>query len=180
MKFIAALMFILMITACNDSDTGSNHQSNYRLNKSEIGCEVGKTAPNFKALLSDNTLFELSAYRGKVVMIEFWGTWCSYCAYARPLLRIIHDMYKSDTNYVMLGISINDTKEKWEEYILEKQLNWLQTQNTSGFGIDPKVLFCIEGIPTVLIIDKWGVIRSALNPTTTIMMSNKIDELLKE
>ncbi len=77
MKFLAALLFILIIASCTDSDTGSNNQCNYRLNKSEIGCEVGKTAPNFKALLSDNTLFELSAYRGKVVMIEFWGTWCS-------------------------------------------------------------------------------------------------------
>lgn len=180
MKFLSIIFILFLLAACSESPTGSDDNSNYLIDKSEPGCDIDFTAHNFKTILKDNSLFELKNYRGKVVVLDFWAVWCSFCKYSRPVLKEIYNKYKADTNFIMLGISINDKKESWEEYIIEKELNWFQTQNFSVIGADPKAIFCVDGIPNMIIIDKWGTIRAKYNPTNTLTISNKIDILLKE
>ena len=180
MKFLLPILLLFTITACSDNSAGSSVPNDYTKNITEIGCDLNKTPPSFKCVLSDNTFFVLSNQRGKVVLLDFWAVWCPYCNYSRPTLKNIHKEFLDEPDFVMLGISVNDKIEKWQEYIIEKELVWLQTQNSPNLGVDPKTLFCVEGIPTVIILDKWGVIRGKINPTNTEIISQKIKELLAE
>jgi thiol-disulfide isomerase/thioredoxin len=180
MKFLVSILMIISISACSDRGAGSSIQDDFNKDITEIGCDIDKTPPSFKCVLSDNTFFELSEHRGKVVLLDFWAVWCPYCNYSRPTLKTIHNEFLDEPDFIMLGISVNDKIEKWQEYIIEKELNWLQTQNSPNLGVDPKTLFCVEGIPTVIILDRWGVIRAKINPTNTDLISQKIKQLLGE
>lgn len=180
MKILLFTIILVVLSACENKITNTQDNTDYSINKSEIGCEINQTGPSFKAVLLDNTLLDLKDYRGKVVLLDFWAVWCPHCNYTRPILKEISRDYSNDTNLVIIGISVNDLEKKWREYISEKELNWLHIQNSAEFGASPKSLYCIEGIPAVVVLDKWGRIRAKVNPNNTQIITNSINELLSE
>ncbi|MBX3042304.1 MAG: TlpA family protein disulfide reductase [Candidatus Kapabacteria bacterium] len=175
MKYLVFLILIFILIACTENGTGNKDNSN-RI----TGCEPELYAPKFKSIAIDNSLFELDKYYGKVILLDFWATWCIHCNYSRPMLKLVYDEFYADTNFVMFGISVNDKPEKLLEYLIDKEIKWTQIQNSSQLGPDPKTLFCVDGIPTVIIIDKDGKINSRINPNSSEIMIRKIKECLQK
>ena len=114
--------------------------------------------------------------RGKVVVVDFWASWCPPCAELIPHMKQLHEKYKGK-DVVIVGISIDKDKNALKKFIADKNINWVQTYSGKGWD-DPTVQrYGIDGIPSVWVIGKDGKIISTDAVTNT---SEIIDKALKD
>ena len=143
----------------------------------------GATAPNFSLGLYENYTagqspkVQLTQLQGKVVVINFWASWCIPCKEEAPALQAIHDKYAS-RNVLLLGVNYLDTERE--------ALGFLSAYGvTYANGIDLKQeiahQYRITGVPETFIVDKKGIVREAfIQPITERQLSDVLDRLLAE
>ena len=112
-------------------------------------------APDFHFVTKENQTYDNASLRGKVVLLDFWATWCPPCRESVPTIKSVNKRYASK-GLVLVGISSDDDEDLWHAYISSAQMNWQEYLDSSG---DVNVAFGIESIPTYVVIDKDGVIR---------------------
>ncbi len=156
---------------------------------------INQAAPGFTFTHFFNTVpVTLEGLRGKVVMIDFWATWCGPCIATFPELREIHALYK-DKGLFVLGVTgfqgsmSNHGKDRLTELSEEEELalipEFIQHQNVTwpiAFSdrncYDPE--YGITGIPTSVIIDKNGIARLFTHPANKDKIIALIEKLLAE
>ncbi len=123
----------------------------------------------------------LSDFRGKVVYLDFWATWCAPCRAEFPHLRKIEEHYKGNPNVVFVGISSDkpEAKAKWEKMVRDEQLPGVQL-----FAGGPDKLpreYNIAGIPRFVLIDRQGKVAASEAPRPSMgdELIQLIDKLLK-
>ena len=143
----------------------------------------GAKAPDFSLGLYENytaglpNKIQLSQLQGKVVVVNFWASWCIPCKDEAPALQAIHDKY-ADRNVVMLGVNYLDTDKE--------ALAFLSTYGVSyANGIDLKQQIAhqyrITGVPETFVVDKKGLVREVyIQPITERQLSDVVDRLLAE
>ncbi|MBI3753984.1 MAG: redoxin domain-containing protein, partial [Deltaproteobacteria bacterium] len=98
----------------------------------------------------------LSDYKGKVVVLNFWASWCTECALEHPSLLEINQRYAQDPRFVMLGVNYQDKENPAKEYLAKHGNNFKHVRDFSGkISID----YGIYGVPETFVIDKQGMIR---------------------
>jgi thiol-disulfide isomerase/thioredoxin len=116
---------------------------------------VGTIAPEWSLQNSDGQLRKLSDYKGKIVLMDFWATWCAPCVQSQPKLQSIQEKFK---NVVVLGMDYNDQENvDLNKYKLRKKLNYEMIVNAEKIG----AVYKIVGLPTVYVIDPTGKIIHA-------------------
>lgn len=128
---------------------------------------VGNKAPDFIVNDINGKKIQLSDYRGKYVLLDFWASWCSPCIQAIPHLKTLYSNYKSK-DFEIIGISCDDSKEDWikgvEKYDL---LDWCNvgyvqdfTKYKQGVINDDDIArkYPTDGIPKYILIDPEGMI----------------------
>ncbi len=107
----------------------------------------------------DGREVNLAKMRGKVVLIDFWGTTCVPCVAALPDIRAVYDKYHAQ-GFEVIGISFDSNKAHLTRFIKEKELPWPQYFDGKQ-GVDSKFgqEFGISGIPHTLLLDKKGALR---------------------
>jgi peroxiredoxin len=118
---------------------------------------VGMPAPEFAAMDITGKKFNLSDYRGKYVLLEFWASWCVPCRAENPDLLKAYKKYQ-DKGFVVVGISLDDKKDKWEKAIEEDQLPWIHTSDLNAFENKLAKLYGVQPIPDNFLIDPQGKI----------------------
>jgi peroxiredoxin len=133
-----------------------------------VGCqkevEAGPTAPDFSLKDLSGQTVTLEQYRGKVVLLDFWATWCPPCRMTIPMLIKLQDKYRDD-GLVILGISIDDPQQ-----ITDKDLRYFIKMNKINYPVlryNQKVMKdYFEGervsIPTMFVVDRNGKIRDMI------------------
>lgn len=118
---------------------------------------IGTIAPNWELTNSDGKKRQLSDYKGKVVIMDFWATWCAPCIKAQPQLQTIHNTFK---NVVVIGMDYLDRNNiDLNEYKKKNKLSYEMVLNSERIAEAYKV----RVLPTVYVIDKSGkIIYSAL------------------
>jgi thiol-disulfide isomerase/thioredoxin len=119
--------------------------------------EQRRSAPDFTLKDADGKTVKLSDYKGKVVLLNFWATWCGPCKIEIPWFIEFQKKYK-DQGFTVIGVSVDD--EGWEivkPYLATKQVNYPvvvsdEAVNTSYGGI--------ESLPTTFVLDKDGKIAN--------------------
>lgn len=116
---------------------------------------IGAVAPDFTLHSSFGKNLKLSEYRGQVVMINFWATWCAPCRQELPQLNRLHERYRRD-GFVLLGVSVDDNPKAAQDM-------------ASRLGVRFPVLFDagkqvsgrydIDAMPSTLLIDRGGAVR---------------------
>jgi thiol-disulfide isomerase/thioredoxin len=126
--------------------------------------EAGEKAPDFTFPDVEGKEFSLSSFKGKVVYVDIWATWCGWCRGEIPHLKKLEEEYKD--RIVFIGISIDDAKdiEKWKKFLTTEQLGGLQLFAGSKAEESLKKPYKISGIPRFILVGKDGRLVSGDAP----------------
>lgn len=113
---------------------------------------VGKPAPPFTLTLFDGERFELGAHRGKVVVVNFWASWCVPCREEAPLLEAAWRAYR-DRGVLFVGINVQDQEEAARRFIQEFGLTF---PNGPDPGSRIAIDYGVYGIPELFFVDRTG------------------------
>ncbi len=123
-----------------------------------------RPAPDFSLVNLDDEIITLSDYRGHVVLLDFWASWCKPCVRTFPALHEIQAEL-ADRGVALLVISLDKTEEEAREYLIE---NGFATENVLWSSLDEaravKGLFGVVGIPHTFVVDRDGMIRFSGHP----------------
>lgn len=110
------------------------------------------TAPDFTLPNLSGKNVSLSDFRGKWVVLDFWGSWCGWCIKGFPALKDAYHKYGD--KITVIGIDCNDSEEEWRNAVKKYELPWLQLYN--GNNTEIYTAYNIEGFPTKAIINPDG------------------------
>jgi peroxiredoxin len=114
-------------------------------------------APDFAFTSSEGEHITLEDLRGKVVLLDFWGTWCPPCVESVPELRNLHKRYsKEGTPFVLIGISSDSDEEEWKEFTEKNKMIWPQYRDKDHHILSA---FGVHSFPTYIVIDHEGIVR---------------------
>jgi thiol-disulfide isomerase/thioredoxin len=124
--------------------------------KDNIG--IDKTAKDFTTELFSEEKFTLSKQKGKVVLIDFWATWCLPCRREIPLLKKYYDEFKNK-GFEIIGISLDTERQVIEKFITEKKIEWKIGFSGKGWEDDTFRMYGVDVIPSYWLVDKNGILR---------------------
>ncbi len=116
-----------------------------------------KMAPAFATDLSDGKRITLDDLQGKVVLIDFWATWCPPCREALPHMKELAKKFQGQP-LVLLSVSLDDDETKWRDFIAKNEMTWLQCRD-GGFKGPVSRMFNVTAIPHTFTIDADGVLQ---------------------
>ena len=119
----------------------------------------GKTAPDFSLPEAKGDTLSLSGFYGKhkLILLDFWASWCAPCRAENPNLRAAYAKYHSK-GFEIVGVSLDQNKEAWLRGIKEDKLSWPQLSDLGYFNSEPARLYGINSIPANFLLDGNGVI----------------------
>jgi len=120
-----------------------------------------RMAPAFSVTNLDGKTISLDDLQGKVVLLDFWATWCPPCREAVPHLREVAKKFQGEP-LVILSVSLDSDMEKWQDFIMKNQMTWLQYRD-AGFSGSIAKKFGVEAIPHTFTIDSDGVLQDEHN-----------------
>ena len=118
---------------------------------------IGKPAPDFQVTNLKGEELSLKDYRGQVVLLDFWATWCGPCIAEMPKVKRTYEAYKGQ-NFQIIGISLDRSKQPLEAYVEKEGLEWIHYWDESR---KLRTLYGVWGIPSAFLIDSEGIIRKA-------------------
>lgn len=118
---------------------------------------AGQIAPDFVFATLDGQLQTLSQCAGgKVVLLDFWGTWCGGCVHDLPIIKAIHDEHKDNADFVMISLSVKDEEESLKRFIAENDMRWTQVHLGDPERAWPLQLYQVKGYPSYWVIGRDG------------------------
>jgi len=149
--------------------------------KNNMITAIGQKAPDFKAPTPEGDTLRMSNVlkKSKVLVIDFWASWCRPCRAENPYVVEIYKKYH-DKGLNILGVSLDrpDARDKWLKAIKDDQLDWYHVSYLQYWQDPVARQYGIRSIPATLILDKNGVIRA--KNLRREKLENKIKELLNE
>lgn len=119
--------------------------------------DVGAVAPDFTLNTPEGTPLTLSSLRGKIVLLDFWASWCAPCRKENPNVVAAYAKYK-DKGFDILGVSLDREKGAWVKAIADDQLTWHHVSDLKFWQNEAAVKYGVQQIPLSLLIDKDGKI----------------------
>jgi thiol-disulfide isomerase/thioredoxin len=138
-----------------DGEAKSTYESIYSLFSGDTAY-LGKSAYNFSLPDTSGKAVSMKNFKGKVVFIDVWATWCGPCKAQFPFLREIEEEYHDNKALVFVGISLDkaEVKQKWQAMIKKESLGGIQLLDDFGKTFGRK--YDINAIPRFMLIDKQG------------------------
>lgn len=140
-------------------DPGASEVSQARAVVANLKMVDAEVAPGFVAKSHTGEELALEKFRGKVVLLDFWASWCIPCRVDMPEVRKIWKQYGGD-RFAIIGINLDSHRAPFEAYMKEEGITWLQYYDGLGWGNKISRLYNVYAIPHTVLIDQDGVIRA--------------------
>jgi thiol-disulfide isomerase/thioredoxin len=140
MKNVFLILLILMI--------GS--QSNAQL-------LVGQNAPEIALPNTNDSMVTLSSFKGKIVLVDFWASWCGPCRAENPFVVKLYKKYRAK-GFEVFAVSIDSKKQNWLKAIKQDKLTYTQVNDNAGWNAMTAAAYFVDQIPTSFLLDKTGKI----------------------
>lgn len=118
---------------------------------------VGQVAPEFSQNDPNGQPVNLSSFRGKYLLIDFWAAWCQPCRAENPNVVKAYNTYK-DKGFEILGVSLDQDKDAWLKAVADDKLTWTQVSDLKYWNNDVAKLYGVRSIPASYLLDKEGKI----------------------
>jgi peroxiredoxin len=126
-----------------------------------LGVQVAEAAPDFSAKTVDGKDIKLSDFRGKVVLLDFWATWCGPCVAELPALKKAHKEFGKDGKFAVIGISLDEDQQKVRDFAEKHKILWPQIVLGPAKKNPVAKKYNVSGIPVMFLIDRDGTLRAS-------------------
>ncbi|MGC4099742.1 TlpA family protein disulfide reductase [Ferruginibacter sp.] len=117
--------------------------------------KVGEPVPEISLPNVNDSTVNLSSFKGKVVLIDFWASWCGPCRASNPSVVKLYNKYK-DKGFEVFGVSIDNKKNDWLKAIKHDKIKYTQVNDKGGWYGKVPERYGINMIPTSILLDKEG------------------------
>lgn len=125
--------------------------------ESQPAAEAAQLAPDFTLQTADGGQVRLRELRGKVVLLNFWATWCPPCKAEMPDLNALHQEHGQARNFIVLGINDEEERPEVEAFARQNGIAFPLALDLDGAVTTDR--YHVRGLPTSIIIDREGNIR---------------------
>jgi thiol-disulfide isomerase/thioredoxin len=137
-----------------NQDLGEMARLEYEVGRASTST-VGMVAPNLVGMTPDSSTYQLTNMRGKVVLIDFWASWCGPCRRENPNVKLEYAKYK-DKGFDILGVSLDRDHAAWVKAIEADGLPWHHISDLKGWQSSHAALYSVSSIPQTLLLDREG------------------------
>jgi peroxiredoxin len=135
--------------------------------------KIGAFAKDINLPNGNNQTISLAALKGKIVLVDFWASWCRPCRQTVPGLKKLYDTYH-DKGFEIYGVSLDENKDAWQRAIQQDQSNWIHVNDNSGSIANQ---WNISVIPTTFLVDQTGKIVAVDEEPKALV--KRLDKLLR-
>ena len=142
---------------------------------------AGRTAPDAEFYDAEGKVSKLSDYRGKILYIDTWATWCGPCKREIPFLKTLEESYHGK-NVQFISVSTDKDVDAWKSYIKKESMSGLQLHQSQIMEKTMSYLYAVNSIPRFVLIDEAGKIVSvdAPRPSSVEEIHRLIDRVLND
>ena len=163
----------------NNDDAKAFHgmveQAEMMVNRTQA-IKIGAEAPELILPMPNDKELALTSLRGKVVLIDFWASWCGPCRKELPNVKRCYEKYKSK-GFEILGVSLDKNREDWLDAITKEGLTWPQVSDLKFWQSEACSIYAVQSIPYTVLVDKDGkIIATDLRGAD---LDTKLAEVLK-
>ena len=157
MKNIALVVAIGMFLFSVPAFAGVGDGDKTEVAEVKVGLNVGDEAPQLNFKGPDGKEVSLSSLRGKVVLIDFWASWCRPCRMENPNVVAAYKKFNSQ-GFEIYGVSLDKSQDAWVKAIKQDGLNWINVSDLGGWSSKGAATYGVRSIPGNFLIDAKGVI----------------------